>query len=119
MTALPDPGSPLPSRYWSVASSSGGGTAYWSRRCTRYHPQPGSRPLDYEKAHANRLPVVQVLNSRLEALKNGAEPSGTIPDSMPEVRTAGDVPPAGPKTDAPPVNPPSHGNPANPAQPRQ
>ncbi|GHD43729.1 hypothetical protein D9V29_13935 [Mycetocola manganoxydans] len=74
--------------------------------------------LDYEQAHANRLPVVQVLTHRLEALKNGAEPSGSIPDSMPEVRSGSDVSPEGPKTDAPPVNPPAHGNPANPAQPR-
>jgi hypothetical protein len=75
--------------------------------------------LDYEKAHANRLPVVQVLTTRIEALNSGAQPSGSIPDSMPEVRSGSDMPAPGPKTDAPPVNPPAHGNPANPAQPRQ
>jgi len=74
--------------------------------------------LDYEKAHGNRLPVIQVLTHRLDALGNGAEPSGSIPDSMPEVSSGSDTPLAGPKTDAPPINPPAHGNPANPAQPR-
>ncbi|MFU8947517.1 hypothetical protein ACLRGF_12390 [Mycetocola zhadangensis] len=62
--------------------------------------------------------MLQILEHRVDALNNGAEPSGTIPDSMPEVRSGGDVSPGGPSTDAPPINPPSHGNPANPAQPR-
>ena len=75
--------------------------------------------LDYEKAHGNRLPVIQVLEHRIDALQNGAEPSGTIPASMPEVSTGADVSPAGPSTDAPPINPPSHGDPTNPAQPRR
>jgi hypothetical protein len=74
--------------------------------------------LDYEKAHGNRLPVTQVLEHRIEALNNGAEPSGTLSTSMPEVRTGADAPLAGPSTDAPPINPPSHGDPTNPAQPR-
>jgi hypothetical protein len=33
--------------------------------------------LAYERAHANRLPVIQILEHRLTALQNGAEPSGT------------------------------------------
>jgi hypothetical protein len=32
--------------------------------------------LDYERGHADRLPVVELLTSRLAALENGAEPSG-------------------------------------------
>lgn len=36
--------------------------------------------LDYERAHANRLPVVQLMESRLTALRDGeAEPTGGDP----------------------------------------
>lgn len=75
--------------------------------------------LSYEHEHGNRLPVTQVLEHRLEALRNGAEPSGSIPDEMPEVshgQPGGS--PASPKTAGPKVNPPSQGVPTNPAQPR-
>src|SRR5687768_16155536 len=41
--------------------------------------------LGYEQGHGNRLPVVQVLEARIDALKNGAQPSGSIPENMPEV----------------------------------
>jgi hypothetical protein len=81
------------------------------------------RLLSYEHEHGNRLPVTQVLESRLEALRNGAEPTGSIPDQMPEVsegHTGSQVTPqtSGPPVN-PPVNPPSHGVPTNPAQPRR
>jgi hypothetical protein len=76
--------------------------------------------LDYEKAHGDRLPVVNLLSRRLEALRNGAEPTGGDPlAETPEIQHA---PPAGspvsPATEGPPINPPSHGDPTNPAQPR-
>ena len=76
--------------------------------------------LHYEQAHGDRLPVVQVLRSRLEAVRGGAEPSGGSPmAATPEMQ---DAPPTGsqasPQTEGPPVNPPSHGTPENPAQPR-
>jgi hypothetical protein len=35
--------------------------------------------LAYEQAHGNRLPAVQVLQHRLEALRGGAQPSGGDP----------------------------------------
>ena len=41
--------------------------------------------LGWERAHGNRLPVTQVLESRIEQLRNGAEPSGSIPEEMPEM----------------------------------
>jgi len=76
--------------------------------------------LAYERAHGNRLPVVQVLESRLSALQDGAEPtSGSPLAATPEVQHA--PPPASdasPQTQGPPVNPPSQGDPTNPAQPR-
>jgi hypothetical protein len=77
--------------------------------------------LAYERAHGNRLPVVNVLERRLDALRDGrAEPSGGDPlADAPELQHA---PQAGssvsPQTQGPPVNPPSHGDPTNPAQPR-
>ena len=77
--------------------------------------------LTYERAHGDRLPVVTVLENRLEALRNGAQPSQGDPlAATPEMQ---DAPPggsvAGPATQGPPVNPPSHGDPTNPAQPRR
>lgn len=76
--------------------------------------------LEYEKAHANRVAVVQILEHRVKALDEGAEPSGGAPDAItPEA----DPTPTGsnqpPITDAPPQNPPSQGVPTNPAQPRR
>jgi hypothetical protein len=77
--------------------------------------------LAYERAHGNRLPAVNVLELRLEALRSGqTEPSGGDPlAETPEVQHA---PPAGssasPQTEGDPINPPSHGDPTNPAQPR-
>lgn len=76
--------------------------------------------LEFERAHGDRAPVVQVLQSRLDALHQGAEPSGGSPDApTPEL-----APPpqggsrVGPATEGPVINPPSHGVPTNPAQPR-
>ena len=76
--------------------------------------------LTYEKAHANRIQVVQAMDHRLADLKAGAQPSGGDPAAaQPEHAAA----PAGGSgvseaTSGPPVNPPSHGDPTNPAQPR-
>lgn len=74
--------------------------------------------LAYEQGHGNRLPVIQVLESRLEALRNGAEPSGALPEEMPEVAQSQQGSKVSTATSGPPVNPPSHGDPTNPAQPR-
>jgi hypothetical protein len=76
--------------------------------------------LAYEKAHGDRLPVVQVLETRLESLRQGAPLSGGSPlAETPELQHApGAGSEAGPQTQGPPVNPPSHGDPTNPTQPR-
>jgi hypothetical protein len=74
--------------------------------------------LEYERAHGDRLPVVQVLEHRLEALRSGAEPSGSVPADLPEVQQGSTGSPVSPATSGPPINPPSHGDPTNPAQPR-
>jgi hypothetical protein len=77
-----------------------------------------SQLLAYERAHGDRLPVVQVLENRLQALREGAEPSTSLPPAMPEVSEGSRESKVSPATSGPPVNPPSHGDPTNPAQPR-
>ena len=76
--------------------------------------------LGYEKAHANRVQVVQALTHRLDDLKAGAQPSGGSPDAArPEAAPAAAGGSAvSEATSGPPVNPPSHGDPTNPSQPR-
>ncbi|RBY95506.1 hypothetical protein DQ237_13275 [Blastococcus sp. TF02-8] len=76
--------------------------------------------LEYEKAHANRLQVVMVMENRLRSLRQGAQPSGGDPaaaaaDDPAHASTGSKVSEA---TSGPPVNPPSQGDPTNPAQPR-
>lgn len=76
--------------------------------------------LDHERSHGNRLPVVQVLQTRLEEVRGGAELSGGDPStpspSLAETAQGGSV--VSPQTQGPPLNPPSHGTPTNPSQPR-
>jgi hypothetical protein len=76
--------------------------------------------LAYEQAHGDRLPVVEAMRARLDALRGGAEPSGgsaAAPAAeAPPAAAAGS--PVSPATSGPPMNPPSHGDPTNPAQPR-
>src|SRR5688572_15091930 len=63
--------------------------------------------LSYEREHGNRLPVVQVLEQRIQALRNGAEPSGTVSADTPEVQQSPAGSPVSPATSGPPMNPPS------------
>ena len=76
--------------------------------------------LAYERAHGDRLPVVQVLQARLDDVRGGAELSGGDPTGLAPslVDTAQGGSAASPATQGPKVNPPSHGDPTNPAQPR-
>jgi hypothetical protein len=76
--------------------------------------------IQYEEAHGNRLPVLEVMRNRLTALREGAQPSGGDP-AAPAV----DDPVHGSggskvseATTGPAINPPSQGDPTNPAQPR-
>ncbi len=76
--------------------------------------------LSYERAHGDRLPVVQVLEARLDQLRNGAEPSGGSPTALaPEAPPgAASTPPISHATAGPKMNPPSQDDPTNPTQPR-
>jgi hypothetical protein len=76
--------------------------------------------LSYEKAHANRVQVVQAMTHRLDELRAGTQPSGgdpaaPQPEHAPAAAGGSQVSEA---TSGPPVNPPSQGDPTNPAQPR-
>jgi hypothetical protein len=76
--------------------------------------------LDYERAHANRLQVVTIMQNRLTSLRAGAQPSGGDPAAAASddpVQAAGGSK-VSEATSGPPINPPSQGDPTNPAQPR-
>lgn len=76
--------------------------------------------LGYEREHADRLPVVQALQARLDQVRSGADLSDGDPAAPSAL--AAPAPDAGspvqPATSGPVINPPSHGDPTNPAQPR-
>lgn len=73
--------------------------------------------LTYERAHGDRLPVVQVLERRLEALRNGAEPSGTQVPDTPEAGGSRTGSAVTPESGGPPVEPLDRGIPADPQHP--
>jgi hypothetical protein len=76
--------------------------------------------LDYERAHADRIQVVTIMESRLSALRDGAQPSGgdpATPAADDPVHAAGGSK-VSEATTGPAMNPPSQGDPTNPAQPR-
>ena len=76
--------------------------------------------LEHETAHGDRLPVLEALRHRIEALDAGAEPIGSVPSELPEVSGGTPAPPeVSPATAGPKINPPSQGVPTNPAQPRR
>ena len=77
--------------------------------------------LDHERAHADRVQVVQLLEHRLERLRSGevapsgGDPAAPVPEAVPGQPGGSQASPA---TEGPPQNPPSQGDPTNPAQPR-
>ena len=79
--------------------------------------------LDHEKAHGDRLPVVQLLEARLGRLRDGDGDEDAASGGLPDVELSVGAAPGGrssvdPSTSGPPMNPPSQGDPTNPAQPR-
>ncbi|MER8156396.1 hypothetical protein [Streptomyces sp. NPDC094472] len=75
--------------------------------------------LEYERSHADRRPVVEVVTARLRQLERGATPSPGEPgaEPLPERRD----PPRGgspvtPQTAAEPSPPPRHGHPGHPGE---
>jgi hypothetical protein len=76
--------------------------------------------VEFERAHGNRVPVLTVLEGRLTQLHNGAEPSGGVPEDLPEVQQTQHDSAVSPETsgrDAFP--PPAKSSPMLPSQPRR
>ncbi|MER7572581.1 hypothetical protein [Streptomyces sp. NPDC126514] len=68
--------------------------------------------LAYERSHADRLPVTQVLGTRLEQLRTGSEPTSGDPGAVrPEQTTGHAGSPVSPATSPQPSSPPPHGTP--------
>ncbi len=75
--------------------------------------------LAYEREHADRLPVVQVLTARLEQLRAGGEPTSGDPAALrPEVSAGRTGSPVTPATSPQPFNPPPHGTPDQSGKPK-
>ncbi|MFE8961295.1 hypothetical protein [Streptomyces iakyrus] len=73
------------------------------------------RLLAYERSHADRLPVTRLLDSRLDQLHGGAEPTSGDPNALrPEAGPGG----RGGSQVSPATSPPPHGTPDQPAQPK-
>lgn len=73
-----------------------------------------ARLLEYERGHADRPLVKQILVARMEELAAGATPSpgGSTPGPPPPGRSESDLS-VRPDTAAHPINPPPHGVPTN------
>ncbi|ELS50564.1 hypothetical protein [Streptomyces viridochromogenes] len=75
--------------------------------------------LAYERSHADRLPVTELLAARLEQLQSGAEPTSGDPDALRPEQSAGRTgSPVSPATSAPPFSPPPHGTPDQRGKPK-
>ncbi|WP_367325335.1 hypothetical protein [Streptomyces sp. HUAS ZL42] len=75
--------------------------------------------LAYERSHADRLPVTELLASRLEQLQAGAEPTSGDPRAVrPEQGTRQAGSPVSPVTSRQPFSPPPHGTPDQRGKPK-
>jgi hypothetical protein len=69
--------------------------------------------IGYEREHGNRTPMLTVLEARLAALREEAEPSGGSPavQGQPDQEPPQKEPAVSPATSGPKLNPPPHGKP--------
>ena len=65
--------------------------------------------LDHERAHGDRLPVLELLQTRLDQLADGAQPSAGEPQQAPEVSGHSTGSPVQPATAAEGNTPLRHG----------
>ncbi|MEY9211345.1 hypothetical protein NI17_010825 [Thermobifida halotolerans] len=73
----------------------------------------------YEEAHAQRTPVLELLNQRIRSLQEGGRPSSGDQSATPETAPpASGGSPVGEASQSPSSNPPPHGVPAQPARPK-
>ncbi|CAL9662622.1 MULTISPECIES: hypothetical protein [unclassified Streptomyces] len=75
--------------------------------------------IAYERTHADRLPVTELLTARLEQLHAGAEPTGGDPTALrPEQGQGHAGSPVSPATAGEPLSPPPHGTPDQRGKPK-
>ncbi|MBD0422759.1 hypothetical protein AB0L35_20275 [Streptomyces sp. NPDC052309] len=75
--------------------------------------------LAYERSHADRLPVTELLAARLEQLQSGAEPTSGDPGALRPEQTQGRTgSPVSPATSPQPFSPPPHGTPDQRGKPK-
>src|SRR3954466_9100562 len=75
--------------------------------------------LRYERAHADRVPVVELLSARLEQLRSGAEPTSGDPGALrPEQHGRDAGSPVSPATSPQPFGPPPGGTPDQRGKPK-
>ncbi|MFI5673463.1 hypothetical protein [Streptomyces cellulosae] len=75
--------------------------------------------LAYERTHADRLPVTELLTARLEQLEAGAEPTSGDPGALrPEQGGHSGGSPVSPATSPQPFSPPPHGTPDQRGKPK-
>jgi hypothetical protein len=75
--------------------------------------------LAYERTHADRLPVTEVLTARLEQLQSGARPTQGDPAAPRPEQTQGHAgSPVSPATSPQPSSPPPHGTPDQRGKPK-
>ncbi|WP_309058571.1 hypothetical protein [Streptomyces sp.] len=75
--------------------------------------------LAYERSHAGRLPVTELLSARLEQLHAGAEPTSGDPGGLrPEQGASRTGSPVSPATSPQPFSPPPHGTPDQRGKPK-
>ncbi|MFI6937566.1 hypothetical protein [Streptomyces sp. NPDC050287] len=75
--------------------------------------------LAYERTHADRLPVTELLTARLEQLEAGAEPTPGDPGALrPEQGEHSGGSPVSPATSPQPFSPPPHGTPDQRGKPK-
>lgn len=66
--------------------------------------------LDYERVHNNRVQVTEILEKRLQELREGATPSSGAQDDRPvETEGTGGESPVKPSGSPEPMHPPGHG----------
>ncbi|WP_409474145.1 hypothetical protein [Streptomyces sp. HC307] len=75
--------------------------------------------IAYERTHADRVPVNELLTARLEQLKAGAEPTSGDPAALrPEQGEGHTGSPVSPATSPEPFGPPPHGTPDQRGKPK-
>ncbi|GCB52410.1 hypothetical protein [Streptomyces sp. NL15-2K] len=75
--------------------------------------------LAYERTHADRLPVTELLAARLEQLEAGAEPTSGDPGALRPEQVEGHTgSPVSPATSPQPSSPPPHGTPDQRGKPK-